>query len=55
MQKLINEAGADAILKFTLDLQIADDGKAAVMVPKIAMDLIGANNGVNFPYKIFYR
>jgi hypothetical protein len=51
--KLLTATGADAILKLTLDLQIAGDGNYAVLVPKIAMELGGATNGSKFPTKYF--
>lgn len=52
MSKLIKQSGANAILKVTLDLQVAWDGNKGVLVPKLATELLGATNG-DFPTKYF--
>ena len=53
MTKLINQSGANAILKTTLDLQVAWDGSKGVLVPKLATELLGPTNGDLFPTKYF--
>jgi len=53
MTKLINQSGANAILKVTLDLQVAWDGNKGVLVPKLATELLGPTNGDFFPTKYF--
>ena len=53
MAKLIKESGINAILKTTLDFEVAWDGSKGVLVPKLAVELIGPNNGDLFPTKYF--
>ncbi len=53
MNKLIAETGANAVLKVTLDLQTAWQGKDAVMIPKLALEMSGTANGNVFPTKYF--
>ena len=53
MAKLIKESGINAILKATLDFEVAWDGSKGVLVPKLAVELIGPNNGDLFPTKYF--
>ncbi|MBC7913820.1 MAG: hypothetical protein H7Y07_06815 [Pyrinomonadaceae bacterium] len=43
--KIMNQSGANALMKFTFDLQIAIDGSYPVMVPKLAFELVGEQNG----------
>ncbi len=53
INKLIDESGANAILKTTLDLQVAWDGSRGVLVPKLATELLGYTNGDTYPTKYF--
>lgn len=45
--RVMNEAGADALLTMTLDLQISEgeDGKI-LMTPKLAFEIVGKQNGL---------
>jgi hypothetical protein len=50
-QRIMNETGADALLKMTLDLQISYDEKDSksvyvVMIPRFAFELSGKSNGI---------
>ena len=53
MNKLLAQTSANAVLKVTLDLQPAWQGKNAVMVPKLAVEMSGLANGEVFPTKYF--
>ncbi len=53
MSKLKKESGINAILKATLDFEVAWDGNKGVLVPKLAVELIGPNNGDLFSTKYF--
>ena len=50
---LITQSGANALLKTTLDLQVAWDGSSGVLVPKLATELLGTTNGDMYPTKYF--
>ena len=49
--KIIKESGANALMKFTFDLQIAIEKGKPVMVPKLAFEIIGENNGAFYGTK----
>ena len=53
VSKLITQSGANALLKTTLDLQVAWDGNSGVLVPKLATELLGTTNGDMYPPKYF--
>lgn len=45
-ERIMNESGADALMTLTLDLQIQEDGKFVVMIPKLAFEITGKTNGI---------
>lgn len=49
--KIMKESGANALMKFTFDLQIAIESGRPVMVPKLGFQIGGENNGLYFPTK----
>ncbi len=49
--KIMKESGANALMKFTFDLQIAIEKGNPVMVPKLGFQLVGENNGTFWPTK----
>ena len=49
--KIMKESGANALMKFTFDLQIAIEGGRQVMVPKLGFQIGGENNGLYYPTK----
>ncbi len=49
--KIIRESGANALMKFTFDLQIAIEKGRPVMVPKLAFEITGENNGAFYGTK----
>lgn len=52
-QKIMNEAGADALLTVKLDFQVEQDGDYGVMVPKLTFELEGKTNGTNTNTKYY--
>lgn len=44
-EKLMNEAGVDALMKIGLTLEVQQDGDYGVMVPKLTFEITGKANG----------
>lgn len=49
--RIMKESGANALMKFTFDMQIAIEKGKQVMIPKLAFEIVGENNGVFFGTK----
>ncbi len=49
----MKESGADALMSFTLDLQVDKDGDFGIMVPKLTFEIAGKINGLSTNTKYF--
>jgi hypothetical protein len=52
-ERMLKESGMDALMIFTLDLQVEQDDDFGVLVPKLTVELIGKINGLSTPTKYF--
>lgn len=52
-ERMMNEAGVDALMTMTLDLEAKKDGDFGVMVPKLDFEILGKANGPIFGTKYF--
>ncbi|RZM23956.1 MAG: hypothetical protein EOO88_24460 [Pedobacter sp.] len=49
--RIIKQSGANALMKFTFDMQIAIEGGKPVMIPKLGFEIVGENNGYAYGTK----
>ena len=46
-ERIMKEAGVDALMTFTLNLQVEQDGDFGVIVPKLTFEIAGKINGLS--------
>jgi len=49
--RIIKQSGANGLMKFTFDMQIAIEGGNPVMIPKLGFEIMGENNGYAYGTK----
>lgn len=52
-ERIMKESGADALMSFTLDLQVDKAGDFGIMVPKLTFEIAGKINGLSTNTKYF--
>jgi hypothetical protein len=52
-ERIMKDTGADALMSFTLDLQLGKEGDFGIMTPKLTFELVGKINGLTTNTKYF--
>lgn len=52
-ERIMKESGSDALVTFTLDLQVEQDGDFGVIIPKLNFEIAGKINGLTTNTKYF--